>query len=83
MSIQNDVGQPVYDGPAEYRPGLPALRHLVLFDMSEGVVGWYIGYDGTGCVTLARVGDSVTVDDRAQADASRVDRRIPGSLVST
>jgi hypothetical protein len=61
MSIQNDVGQPVYEGQTEYRPGLPALRHLVLFDMSEGVVGWYIGYDGAGCVTLARVGDSVTV----------------------
>jgi hypothetical protein len=61
MSIQNDVGQPVYEGQTEYRPELPALRHLVLFDMSEGVVGWYIGYDGNGCVTLARAADSVTV----------------------
>jgi hypothetical protein len=61
MSIQNDVGEPVYDGPTEYRPRLPALRHLVMFDMSEGVVGWYIGYDGSGCVTLARVANAVTV----------------------
>jgi hypothetical protein len=22
------------------------------YDMSEGVIGWYIGYDGNGCVTL-------------------------------
>jgi hypothetical protein len=61
MSIQNDVGQPVYEGDPEYRPEGQALRHLVLFDMSEGVVGWYIGHDGPGCVTLTRVGDSVTV----------------------
>lgn len=61
MSLQNDVGQPTYEGDPEYRPGGQALRDLVLFDMSEGVVGWYIGYDGSGCVTLATVGDSVTV----------------------
>ena len=57
----NDTGQPVYDGPTEYRPDLPALRELALFDESEGVVGWYVGYDGGGCVTLTRVGDTVTV----------------------
>jgi hypothetical protein len=33
----------------------------VLYDASEGIVGWYIGYDGPGCVTLARVGSAVTV----------------------
>jgi len=61
ISIQNDVGQPVYDGPTEYKPDLPALRHMVLFDMSEGVVGWYLGFDGTGCVSMLAVGDNVTV----------------------
>ena len=24
----------------------------VLYDASEGVIGWYIGYDGDGCVSL-------------------------------
>jgi hypothetical protein len=61
MSIVNDAGEPVYAGPPEFQPGLPAVRDLALFDMSEGVVGWYLGYDGTGCVNLVRVGSSVTV----------------------
>lgn len=61
MSITNDVGQPVYDGAAEFKPDLPALRHVVLMDMSEGVVGWYIGYDGPGCLTLASDGRSIRV----------------------
>ena len=29
--------------------------------MSEGVVGWYIGYDGNGCVTLTNDGSDVIV----------------------
>ena len=52
MSLQNDVGQPTYDGPADIRQNLPALRQTVLYDASEGVIGWYIGYDGDGCVSL-------------------------------
>ena len=52
MSLQNDVGQPTYDGPSDIRQNLPALRQAVLYDASEGVVGWYIGYDGDGCVSL-------------------------------
>ena len=52
MSLSNDVGQPTYDGPRELKPDLEALRHAVLFDASEGIVGWYIGYDGSGCPTL-------------------------------
>ena len=61
MSLQNDVGQPTYDGPAELEPRFPALKHAVQFDASEGVVGWYIGYDGAGCVTLGRSGSDVTI----------------------
>ena len=61
MSLQNDAGEETYAGPAEVKPALPALRHAVLYDASEGVVGWYVGYDGPGCVTLARVGTTVTV----------------------
>ncbi len=35
-----------------------------MFDESEGVVGWYVGYDGTGCVTVSRDGPTVilTID---------------------
>lgn len=56
MSLQNDVGQPTYDGPTEFKPTLPALRHAVLYDASEGVIGWYIGYNGKGCVSLINDG---------------------------
>ena len=61
MSLSNDVGQPTYDGPLTFRPGLAALRTVVNYDMSEGVVGWYIGYDSVGCVTLSSDARSVTV----------------------
>jgi len=61
MSLSNDVGQPTYVGPPDIRPDLPALRHAVLFDASEGIIGWYVGYDGPGCVTLARTATDVTL----------------------
>jgi hypothetical protein len=61
MSLQNDAGEPIYVGPSETEPGFPALRDAVQFDASEGVVGWYVGYDGPGCVTLGRSGSNVTV----------------------
>jgi hypothetical protein len=61
MSIQNDAGEPTYDGPHELTPNLPSIKDVVLFDQSEGVVGWYIGYDGTGCPTLARDGQGLVL----------------------
>jgi hypothetical protein len=61
MSLQNDAAEETYSGPTDIRPDLPALRDAVLYDASEGIVGWYVGYDGSGCVTLARVGNTVTV----------------------
>jgi hypothetical protein len=61
MSIANDVGQPTYSGPEEVKPALAALRHAVLFDASEGIVGWYVGYDGSGCLELVRNGNKVTL----------------------
>lgn len=61
MSIANDVGQPVYDGELEFRPALPALRHVVNMEMFEGVVSWYIGFDGPGCMTLIGDGRNVSV----------------------
>lgn len=61
MSLQNDVGQLAYDGPREFTVTDPArsLRHLVLYDESEGQLGWYVGYDGPSCVTLTRQGDTI------------------------
>jgi hypothetical protein len=61
MSIMNDIGEPTYQGPPRVRPKLPALRDVVLFDDSEGVVGWYIGFEGRGCATLSTRGNEVIV----------------------
>jgi hypothetical protein len=61
MSIMNDIGEPTYQGPPEVQPKLPALRDVVLFDDSEGVVGWYVGLDGPGCATLSVRGNEVIV----------------------
>jgi hypothetical protein len=61
MSLQNDVGQLAYDGPREFVVSDPtrSLRHLVLYDESEGQLGWYAGYDGPSCATLTRNGDTI------------------------
>jgi hypothetical protein len=61
MSIMNDIGEPTYDGAFEFRPDLPALKDVVNFDMFEGHVGWYLAYDGTGCVRLATDGQNIVV----------------------
>jgi len=61
MSLANDVGQLTYDGPLAFRPDLPAVKSVVDYDLSEGVVGWYIGYDGDGCLTLSTDSSGVTV----------------------
>ena len=61
MSLSNDVGQETYVGPPDVKPEFPVLRQAVMFDASEGIVGWYVGYDGPGCVTLARAGSDLTL----------------------
>jgi hypothetical protein len=61
MSNMNDIGEPTYQGPAEVRPKLPELRDVALYDDSEGVVGWYIGFNGRGCATLSVRGSEVIV----------------------
>jgi hypothetical protein len=61
MSLMNDVGEPTYDGARDFRPDLTALKTVVSYDMFEGIVGWYLGYDGNGCVTLSSNETSVTV----------------------
>jgi hypothetical protein len=61
MSLQNDAGELVYDGELAFRPGLAALKDVVNDDMSEGVIGWLVAWDGAGCATLTTDGDNVTV----------------------
>lgn len=61
MSVANDLGQPTYEGPTDVKADGVALRQAVLFDASEGVIGWYVGYDGAGCVTLVRDGSNLTL----------------------
>jgi hypothetical protein len=63
MSLQNDVGQETYSGEREIRATDPSrsLRHVVVFDESEGQMGFYLGYDGPACVTLTREGDDIVV----------------------
>ena len=63
MSLQNDVGQETYTGERDIRIDDPSrrLRHAVVFDESEGQIGWYLGYDGPACVTLVREGNDVLV----------------------
>ncbi len=61
MSLSNDAGQETYVGPRGIEEPFPALRHAVIYDMSEGIVGWYVGYDGGGCVTLAQATNEVTL----------------------
>jgi len=61
MSLANDVGQLNYEGPLDLRPALPAVQDVVNYDMSEGILGWLIGWDGSGCVTLSTEGREVTV----------------------
>lgn len=61
MSLSNDVGQPTYEGPIDLKPDLTTLRHAVLFDASEGIIGWYVGYDGAGCVAFERAGNDLVM----------------------
>lgn len=61
MSIVNDVGQLTYDGPTEFRPDSAVLRTVANSEQFEGVVSWYIGFEGPGCVQLSSDARSVTV----------------------
>jgi hypothetical protein len=61
MSLQNDAGEETYTGPRTIEESFKGLRDAVVYDGSEGVIAWYVGYDGPGCVTLARAGASITL----------------------
>jgi len=61
MTLYDDAGVGTYDGPLRLPVGGEALRAVVNAEAFEGVSGWYIGYDGPGCVTLASDARSVSV----------------------
>jgi hypothetical protein len=61
MSLQADTGETVYQGPDSIKPRLPALRQATVYDAFEGQMGFYVGFDGPGCVTLERVGQNVVL----------------------
>jgi hypothetical protein len=61
MSIASESGDATYTGPPDLRPNLPAVREAIQYDASEGVIGWYIGYEGSGCVTLTSIRNAVTI----------------------
>ncbi len=61
MTLADESGTATYHGPTIAKPELTALREAIQYDASEGIVGWDVGYDGSGCVTLARDGNDVTV----------------------
>jgi len=63
MSIMNDVGQPTFSGARQILGTdlSRSLREVIIFDESEGQIGWYIGYDGSSCVTLSREGDTIVL----------------------
>jgi hypothetical protein len=53
MDIVDAAGKVIYAGEGDLKPGFPALREAVMFDESEGVVGWYVGLSGPTCVSIA------------------------------
>ena len=61
MSLANDVGQPTYDGRTDIRATGTAFKQAVLFDASEGDIGWYVGYNGSGCVGMSVGAHDVTL----------------------
>jgi hypothetical protein len=61
MSLANDVGQPTYGGRTDIRAAGTAFKQAVLFDASEGTIGWYVGHDGSGCIALVVGGHDVTL----------------------
>jgi hypothetical protein len=63
MSISNDLGEPTFTGQREVRVAAQSrsLRHVIMYDESEGQIGWYVGYDGPTCVTLSREGSTVVL----------------------
>jgi hypothetical protein len=51
-SKQTDEGTSSYDGPTEFEPGFPVLRHLVEGGDFERQSTWYFGLDADACVNV-------------------------------
>lgn len=63
MSLQNDAAEPTYTGQRDIEAvgGSVIIRHAVIFDESEGQIGWFVGYDGSACPTLTRDGSDIVL----------------------
>ena len=53
MDLVDAAGNDIYSGQRDLKSGFPALRQAVMFDESEGVVGWYVGLAAPTCVSVA------------------------------
>lgn len=61
MWIADEEGNPTFQGQRDARWGLAAIKHSVMFDESEGQVGFIVGYVGDGCVALGGDPEAGTV----------------------
>jgi hypothetical protein len=63
MSLQNDVGQPTFAGERRILvdQASRSLRDVVIFDESEGQIGWFVGYEASSCLSLSREGDDLVL----------------------
>jgi hypothetical protein len=52
MVLADDAGNPTFTGSRDQEVEFPAVRQVTEYDESEGVIGWYVGIDGPGCVQL-------------------------------
>ena len=57
LETRDETGEPVFDGPRDLEPDLPAIRRLIVFDEADGLIAWYLGLAGSGCLTLGIRGD--------------------------
>lgn len=61
MDLVDAAGNLIYTGQRDLKSGFPALRQAVMFDESEGVVGWYVGLAAPTCVSVASDPAGLTV----------------------
>jgi hypothetical protein len=52
MALADEAGNPSFTGSRDQKVDFPAVRHVTEYDESEGVIGWYVGIEGPGCVQL-------------------------------
>jgi hypothetical protein len=64
MDIVDGAGNEIYNGLRDIKPEATALRQAIEFDAFEGVVGWYVGFAGPTCVTVASDPAALTISLR-------------------